>query len=55
MAVRSEVVGIFGGTEVPRDSVDPNAPVLVVKGAAIFGGVEIHRPKKPKKWGITKG
>lgn len=55
MVVRSEVVGIFGGTEVPKDSGEPGAPVLVVKGAAIFGGVEIHRPKKPKKWTITKG
>lgn len=51
MVVRSEVVGIFGGTEVPRDAGDPGAPVLVIKGAAIFGGVEIHRPKKPRKWG----
>ena len=55
MVVRSEVVGIFGGAEVPSDSGAPGAPVLVVKGAAIFGGVEIHRPKKPKKWTITKG
>jgi hypothetical protein len=54
MNVRSEVVGIFGGTEVPRDSGEPGAPTLVVKGAAIFGGIEIHRPKTPKKWGITK-
>jgi hypothetical protein len=55
MSVRSEVVGIFGGTEVPSDSAPPGAPLLIVKGAAIFGGIEIHRPKKPKKWGITKG
>jgi hypothetical protein len=54
MTVRSEVVGIFGGTEVPSDAVQPGAPVLVVKGAAIFGGIEIHRPKKPKKWMITR-
>ena len=54
MVVRSEVVGIFGGTEVPKDSGAPGAPVLVVKGAAIFGGVEIHRPKKPKRWTITR-
>lgn len=54
MVVRSEVVGIFGGTEVPKDSGEPGAPVLVVKGAAIFGGIEIHRPKKPKRWVITK-
>jgi hypothetical protein len=55
MAVRSEVVGIFGGTEVPSDAGEPGAPVLVVKGAAIFGGIEIHRPKKPKKWMVTRG
>lgn len=55
MAVRSEVVGIFGGTEVPRDPGDPGAPVLVIKGSAVFGGVEVHRPKKPRKWTITKG
>jgi len=55
MVVRSEVVGVFGGTELPKDTGDPDAPVLVVKGAAIFGGVEIHRPKRPKKWTITRG
>ncbi len=55
MLVRNEVVGIFGGSEVPKDAGQPDAPVLVVKGAAIFGGVEIRRPKKPHKWGITKG
>lgn len=54
MAVRSEVVGIFGGTEVPSDSGAPGAPTLVVKGAAIFGGIEIHRPKKPRNRGISK-
>jgi hypothetical protein len=54
MAVRSEVVGIFGGTEVPSDPGTPGAPMVVVKGAAIFGGIEIKRPKKPKKWVITK-
>lgn len=53
MVVRSEVVGIFGGTEVPEDSGRPGAPTLVVKGAAIFGGVEIHRPKKPRRTRIT--
>jgi hypothetical protein len=28
--------------------------MVVVKGAAIFGGIELKRPKKPKKWVITK-
>lgn len=53
MVVRSEVIGIFGGTEVPKDSGQPGAPTLIVKGAAIFGGVEIHRPKTPKRPRIT--
>lgn len=53
MIVRSEVIGIFGGTEVPKDSGQPGAPTLIVKGAAIFGGVEIHRPKTPKRPRIT--
>lgn len=55
MVVRNEVVGIFGGSEVPSDSGDPAAPVLVIKGAAIFGGVEVHRPKKPKRGIISRG
>ncbi|MFM7063878.1 MAG: DUF1707 domain-containing protein [Actinomycetes bacterium] len=45
MNVRNEIVGILGGSEGPSDTGDPGAPVLVVKGAAIFGGVEIHRPR----------
>lgn len=49
MVVRSEVVGIFGGTEVPPAVADPAAPVLVLKGAAIFGGIEVKRPKLPKR------
>ncbi len=49
VVVRGEIVGIFGGSETPGDVAPPGAPVLVVKGAAIFGGVEIHRPKKPKR------
>ena len=45
---------IFGGSEVPRDAVPVGAPMLVIKGAAIFGGIDVHRPKGPKKWGISK-
>ena len=42
--VRNETVAIFGGTTVdetppPR----PGAPVLIVKGVALFGGIHIVR------------
>ncbi len=58
--VRSEAFGVFGSAEVPHDEVDggagePGAPVLVVKGAAIFGGISIRRPKERKRWGISRG
>ncbi|MEV4839615.1 DUF1707 domain-containing protein [Nonomuraea sp. NPDC049486] len=40
MEVRCEGVGIFGGFDVHGGpDVDPSAPVLVVKGLALFGGV----------------
>jgi hypothetical protein len=49
MAVRNEAVGIFGGVEVPGTAVQPGAPLLVIKGAAIFGGIEVKYPKTSKK------
>ncbi len=60
VTVRSEAVGVFGAAEVPRDASDVDAaaagaPVLIVKGAAIFGGISVRRPKKPKRWGINRG
>jgi hypothetical protein len=48
MAVRCEAVGIFGGSTAPTDPTPPGAPMLVVKGAAIFGGIEVKRSKSPK-------
>lgn len=40
MEVRSKGVGIFGGFDVHGSAnPDPSAPVLVVKGLALFGGV----------------
>lgn len=54
MQVRNEAVGIFGGVNVPDGAPPADAPVLIVKGAAIFGGIEIKRPKNRKKWGISK-
>ncbi|MFI6443286.1 DUF1707 domain-containing protein [Kitasatospora sp. NPDC050543] len=42
-------VGIFGGFDVrEQTSADPYAPVVRVKGAAVFGGCEA-RPRKGKK------
>jgi hypothetical protein len=49
--VRNHGSGIFGGYAVAGSkSPDPNAPVVVVKGLAIFGGVggEVAKPKKSK-------
>ena len=48
--VRDQTVGIFGGTDV-RDLGDPlpGAPTLIIKGAALFGGVSIHGPKPEKR------
>ncbi|WP_344467597.1 DUF1707 SHOCT-like domain-containing protein [Kitasatospora kazusensis] len=46
-------VGIFGGFDVSEQtSADPYAPVVLVKGAAIFGGCEAkpRRGKKLKEW-----
>ncbi|MEI8407135.1 MULTISPECIES: DUF1707 SHOCT-like domain-containing protein [unclassified Kribbella] len=40
VTVRNEGVGIFGGFAAQGgDDPDPNAPVVVVKGLALFGGV----------------
>lgn len=47
--VRCEGVGIFGGYDVRGDStIDPSAPVIVIKGVAIFGGVG-GKPRKRAK------
>ncbi|MEU6723096.1 DUF1707 domain-containing protein [Nonomuraea wenchangensis] len=49
MEVRSEGVGIFGGFDVHGSAdVDPSAPVLVVKGLALFGGVS-GKPRHRRK------
>ena len=49
MEVRDQTVGIFGGTEVKDlGERDPRAPVLVIKGLTLFGGVSVHGPKPPK-------
>lgn len=51
--IRSQGVGIMGGFGVsgPQDEIDPTAPVVVLKGLALFGGVgaKVFKPKKKKK------
>jgi hypothetical protein len=52
--VRNEAVGIFGGVSLPKEIVaPPDAPVLVVRGAAIFGGIDVKRPKSSRRGRIT--
>lgn len=43
LAVRNEAVAILGAVEMPVDAGPAGAPVLVIKGAAILGSVEIKR------------
>ena len=47
--VRSHVVGIFGGTDVKVAPPRPGAPVVILKGAALFGGVEVRNPKQKRR------
>jgi hypothetical protein len=58
VSVRNEGVGIFGGFAARgSDDPDPNGPVVVVKGLALFGGVggqssaKRYRKKKDKGHG----
>ncbi|GAB3748329.1 DUF1707 SHOCT-like domain-containing protein [Microlunatus parietis] len=45
--VRDQTAGVFGGTDITRlgDPV-PGAPVIVLKGMSLFGGVSVKGPKK---------
>lgn len=48
VTLRGKGAGIFGGFDIsPHDSPDPDAPVVLVQGAGIFGAVEA-RPKRGK-------
>jgi uncharacterized protein DUF1707 len=50
--VRDQTSGIFGGTDV-KDLGDPQpgAPVIVLKGVSLFGGVSVRGPKPSRKRG----
>ncbi len=48
VTLRQKGAGIFGGFEVrTSEADDPHAPVVLVQGAAVFGGVEA-KPKRGK-------
>lgn len=48
--VRDQTAGVFGGTDISRlgDPV-PGAPVIVLKGLSLFGGVSVKGPKRRKQ------
>jgi hypothetical protein len=43
--VRVEVFGFMGGSQGPRDSAPAGSPVVVFKGLAVMGGLEVKRQK----------
>jgi hypothetical protein len=48
--VRDQTSGIFGGTEIKDvGEPQPGAPVLVIKGVSLFGGVSVRGPKQTRK------
>jgi Domain of unknown function (DUF1707) len=50
MRTISKAICIFGGVDNRAGpSSDPNAPLLVIEGAALFGGVDIRVKKTPKQ------
>ena len=53
LAVHVDGMGIFGGFDQKAEGPgQPGAPVLRIKGAALFGGVEVKRkPRKNKSLG----
>jgi hypothetical protein len=52
--VRNEVMGIFGGSDVKNvGAAQPGAPVLVLKGVALFGGVSVRGPRSSRRRGAS--
>ena len=49
VGVRNEVVAVLGEADVRVESGDGTGPVLVLKGAAIMGSLQVRHPKQPKK------
>ncbi|MDH3958694.1 MAG: DUF1707 domain-containing protein, partial [Actinomycetota bacterium] len=54
LTVHVDGVGIFGGFDQKAEGPgQPGAPVLRIKGAAFFGGVEVKRKSRKKRLGGT--
>jgi hypothetical protein len=54
LTVHVDGVGIFGGFDQKAEGPgEPGAPVLRVKGAALFGGVEVKRKRRKRPIGGT--
>ena len=52
--VRDQTSGIFGGTEIRHlGEPSPGAPVLVLKGTTLFGGVSVKGPRPARSRGAT--
>ncbi len=50
MRVKSKAICIFGGVDNRAGSpVDPDAPLLIIEGIALFGGADIMIKKTPKQ------
>jgi hypothetical protein len=48
MVVQNSVKAVFGGHSSPSDVAPAGAPVLRIEGTAVFGGIDTHRPRKPR-------
>jgi Domain of unknown function (DUF1707)/Cell wall-active antibiotics response 4TMS YvqF len=48
IVVRNSVTAVFGGHSSPQTDAPEGAPVLRIEGKAVFGGIDTHRPRKPK-------
>jgi Domain of unknown function (DUF1707)/Cell wall-active antibiotics response 4TMS YvqF len=48
VVVQNSVKAVFGGHSTPPGGGPVGAPVLRIEGAAVFGGIDTHRPRRPK-------
>ncbi|MEA4945308.1 MAG: DUF1707 domain-containing protein [Propionicimonas sp.] len=46
--VRNHAGGLFGGVETKIEPPQPGAPVITLKGIALFGGIAVKNPKRKK-------
>ena len=52
--VRDQTMGVFGGSDIKNvGDPAPGAPVLVIKGMALFGGVAVKGPRPARRSGAT--